>query len=105
MKLYAMAVPAIAWPPLKVKTSGSVLREAYSVSIESDQALNFCFDAFSLREPVSTSLENALIPREMHVHVQSGVEKRAQVLAGNTTKVRRHDRAFSGREVTGLFRQ
>ena len=28
--------------------------------MESEMALDSCFDAFSLREPVSTSLENAL---------------------------------------------
>jgi hypothetical protein len=31
--------------------------------VDEAQRLEFCFDAFSLREPVSTSLENALVPR------------------------------------------
>jgi hypothetical protein len=33
---------------------------AFSVPIESERGSRFLFDAFSLREPVSTSLENAL---------------------------------------------
>ncbi|WP_156164953.1 hypothetical protein [Bradyrhizobium sp. LTSP885] len=33
---------------------------AFSVPMESERALDSSFDAFSLREPVSTSLENAL---------------------------------------------
>jgi hypothetical protein len=36
---------------------------AFSVLIENqNRALAFCFDAFSLREPGSTSLENAMAP-------------------------------------------
>src|ERR1700755_2204902 len=34
---------------------------AFSVPIEPEWGSSFCFDAFSSREPVSTSLENALI--------------------------------------------
>ena len=33
---------------------------AFSVPIESERGSISCFDAFSSREPVSTSLENAL---------------------------------------------
>jgi hypothetical protein len=29
--------------------------------LNQNRALNFCFDAFSSREPVSTSLENAMV--------------------------------------------
>jgi hypothetical protein len=32
-----------------------------SVLMNQNEALDFCFDAFSSREPVSTSLENALL--------------------------------------------
>jgi hypothetical protein len=34
---------------------------AFSVPIESERRLYFLFDTFSSREPVSTSLENALL--------------------------------------------
>jgi hypothetical protein len=37
---------------------------ALSVLIESEPGSNLLFDAFSSREPVSTSLENALIQRQ-----------------------------------------
>src|SRR5437660_1135435 len=41
---------------------------AFSVPMESERGSIFCFDAFSSREPVSTSLENALVhPRVMAV--------------------------------------
>jgi hypothetical protein len=33
---------------------------ARSFELNHDHALSFCFDAFSSREPVSTSLENTL---------------------------------------------
>src|SRR5580704_5824621 len=39
---------------------GVILSRALSVLIESERALIFYFDAFSSREPISTSLENAL---------------------------------------------
>jgi hypothetical protein len=34
--------------------------ERVRFELNHDRALSFCFDAFSSREPVSTSLENAL---------------------------------------------
>jgi hypothetical protein len=34
--------------------------EQFSIRLDRSIALAFCFDAFSSREPVSTSLENAL---------------------------------------------
>src|SRR5229473_1830299 len=40
--------------------AGLNLTRAFSVPIESERGSISCFDAFSLREPVSTSLENAL---------------------------------------------
>ncbi len=40
---------------------------AFSVPIESERGSISCFDAFSSREPVSTSLENALGRRNRHV--------------------------------------
>src|SRR4029077_16678572 len=37
-----------------------------------NRALLFCFDAFSSREPVSTSLENAITRRYLHPHQAPG---------------------------------
>jgi hypothetical protein len=34
---------------------------AFIVDLNHDRALSFCFDAFSSREPDSTSLKNALV--------------------------------------------
>src|SRR5437667_7721891 len=41
-------------------TSGSIRDARASFRLNRNGALSFCFDAFSSREPVSTSLENAL---------------------------------------------
>src|SRR5204862_911384 len=40
--------------------------EPFPFRLNRNGALSFCFDAFSSREPVSTSLENALADRPIH---------------------------------------
>src|SRR5437763_2850133 len=40
--------------------------EPFPFRLNRNKALSFCFDAFSSREPVSTSLENALADRPIH---------------------------------------
>ena len=46
----------------------AAVARALSVLIENqNRALIFCFDAFSSREPVSTSLENALKKRSKRI--------------------------------------
>jgi hypothetical protein len=39
---------------------GAIRSIAFSVPIESERGSIYCFEVFSSREPVSTSLENAL---------------------------------------------
>jgi hypothetical protein len=43
------------------RMSGGFILERVRFELNHDRALSFCFDAFSSREPVSTSLENALV--------------------------------------------
>jgi uncharacterized membrane protein len=47
--------------------------------LNQNRALMFCFDAFSLREPVSTSLENALrLVLAYHQHVKRQHRRQAE---------------------------
>jgi hypothetical protein len=47
-------------PQLRVTAHGWQAPEQFSIHLDRSLALAFCFNAFSSREPVSTSLENAL---------------------------------------------
>jgi hypothetical protein len=38
--------------------------------MESEPGSSFCFDAFSSREPISTSLENALKTRQIGIELK-----------------------------------
>jgi hypothetical protein len=58
--------------------------EPFPFRLNRNGALVFCFDAFSLREPVSTSLENALARHARSQH------SAAQISLGALAPIDRH---------------